>query len=83
MGKANKHTSIRLRDMNPTGALAYCANITSTEWSRLESGDTLDLWTVFRAYILNGYQDTDIRVPSRISDVWERCKDIIDREAGK
>ena len=81
MRKAN--TPIRLRDMNPTRALAYCANITSVEWSRLESGDTIELWTVFRTFILNGYQATDIQVPSRISDVWNRCKDIIDREAVK
>lgn len=81
MRKAN--TPIRLRDMNPTRALAYCANITSTEWSRMESGDTIDLWTVFRSYILNGYDDTNIGVPGRISAVWGRCKVIIDKEAGK
>ena len=81
MRKAN--TPIRLRDMNPTRALAYCANITSIEWSRMESGDTLDLWAVFRSYILNGYDDTNIGVPGRISAVWGRCKTIIDKEAGK
>ena len=81
MRKAN--TQYRLREMNPTRALAYCANITSTEWSRMESGDTLDLWTVFRSYILNGYQDSDIPIPARISDVWTRCKHIIDKEAGR
>lgn len=81
MRKAN--TPIRLRDMNPTMALAYCANITSTEWSRMESGDTIDLWTVFRSYILNGYDDTNIDIPVRISAVWGRCKGIIDKEAGK
>ena len=81
MGKAN--STIRLREMNPTRALAYCDNITSNEWTRLESGDTIDLWKVFRTYILNGYKDTEILVPSRISDVWDRCKVIIDKEAGK
>ena len=81
MRKAN--TPIRLRDMNPNKALAYCANITSNEWTRLADGDTIDLWKVFKKYILNGYQATDIQVPSRISDVWNRCKDIIDREAVK
>ena len=81
MRKAN--TPIRLRDMNPTRALAYCANITSEEWKKMESGDTIDLWTVFRSYILNGYDDADIGVPGRISAVWGRCKAIIDKEAGK
>ncbi len=81
MRKAN--TPIRLRDMNPTRALAYCANITSEEWKKMESGDTIDLWTVFRSYILNGYDDTNIGVPGRISAVWGRCKAIIDKEAGK
>lgn len=74
-------TGNKLRDMNPTRALAYCANITSREWSTLESGETLELWTVFRSYILNGYDDTHIGVPDRISAVWGRCKDIIDKEA--
>ena len=50
---------IRLRDMNPTRALAYCANLTSGIWSKMESGDVLELWTVFRAYILNGYKYID------------------------
>lgn len=81
MRKAN--TPIRLLDMNPTMALAYCANITSEEWKKMESGDTIDLWTVFRSYILNGYDDTNIGVPDRISAVWGRCKAIIDKEAGK
>lgn len=72
----------KLRGMNPTRALAYCANLTAREWSTLESGETLDLWTVFRSYILNGYKDDHIGVPERIADVWGRCKTIIDREAG-
>lgn len=73
----------RLRDMNPTRALAYCANITANEWSVLESKEALALWTVFRSYILNGFQDTDTPIPERIVAVWGRCKELIDREAGK
>lgn len=73
----------RLRDMTPTKALAYCANITANEWSVLESKEALALWTVFRAYILNGFQDTGTPVPERIVAVWGRCKDLIDREARK
>lgn len=75
-------TTNKLRAMNPTRALAYCANLTAQEWGILESGDTLDLWTVFRSYILNGYDDTHIGVPDRIAAVWGRCKAIIDKEAG-
>lgn len=71
-----------LRDMNPTRALAYCSTITATEWSTLDEDSTLDLWTVFRSYILNGYNDEHIGIPERIADVWGRCKNIIDREAG-
>ena len=69
-----------LTKMNPTMAMAYCANLTSSEWSVLESGDAIELWAVFRAYILNGYKDTGQPVPARIADVWGRCKAIIDRE---
>lgn len=75
-------TTNKLRAMNPTRALAYCANLTAREWSTLESGETLDLWTVFRSYILNGYKDDHIGIPERIADVWGRCKSIIDKEAG-
>ena len=74
---------MKLREMHPTRALAYCANLTSREWSTLESGDAIDLWKVFRSYILNGYKDDHIGIPGRIVEVWERCKTIIDREAGK
>lgn len=74
-------TPNKLREMNPTRALAYCANLTSREWTILESGETIELWTVFRSYILNGYDDTHIGVPDRISAVWGRCKAIIDKEA--
>lgn len=72
----------KLRAMNPTRALAYCANLTRPEWATLESGETIELWTVFRSYILNGYDDTHIGVPERIVAVWGRCKTIIDKEAG-
>lgn len=71
----------RLRDMNPTRAMAYCANLTSRTWSKMESGDVLELWTVFRAYILNGYKSIDIPIPDRIRPAWEMCKYIIDMEA--
>lgn len=71
-----------LRDMSPTRALAYCANLTAREWSTLDDDLTLDLWTVFRSYILNGYNADHIGVPARVADVWDRCKTIIDREAG-
>ena len=74
---------MKLREMHPTRALAYCANLTAREWSTLESGETLELWTVFRSYILNGYKDQHIGIPERIADVWGRCKTIIDREAGQ
>lgn len=72
---------IRLRDMNPTRALAYCANLTSRIWSKMESGDVLALWTVFRSYIINGFQYIDVPIPDRIVHAWDKCKFIIDMEA--
>lgn len=73
----------RLRDMNPTVALAHCADITWKEWSLMESKDVIDLWIVFRSYIHDGYRESDIQVSPKISDVWLRCKAIIDMEAEK
>ena len=72
----------KLRGMNPNRALSYCAHITAPEWSTLDDDGTIELWKVFRSYILNGYDDTHIGVPERVADVWGRCKTIIDREAG-
>ena len=43
----------------------------------------MELWAVFRAYILNGYNETETPVPARIGEVWNRCKLLIDREARK
>jgi len=79
--RTREKTPARLREMNPTRALAYCANITSAYWSRLESDTVLDLWRVFRAYILNGYRDTGVEVPAGVVDIWHDCKPIIDEKA--
>lgn len=65
--------------MTPTMAISYCAHITAREWAPLDNDQTLDLWTVFRSYVLNGYDDAHIGVPARISAVWGRCKAIIDK----
>lgn len=72
----------RLRNMNPARALKYCAELSAREWSTLEGNDTTKLWAVLRAYIANGYDDTNLTVPGHIEAVWSRCKVIIDREAG-
>ena len=71
-----------LRDMTPTDALVYCANLTLRIWSKMESGDVLELWTMFQAYILNGFRDTGTPVPDRLVSAWDICKYIIDKEAG-
>lgn len=73
----------RLRDMDQERALARCATITADVWGTLDDGDTIELWRVFRGYILNGYKDTGATVPPRIADVWGRCKTIIDGEVAK
>lgn len=71
----------RLRDMNQGRAVAYCANLTRSEWFGIGDDMIVELWRVFRAYILNGYRDTGLNVPTGIREIWERCKPIIDREA--
>ena len=70
--------------MNPERALAYCANLTMSEWSGMDNEKIIELWRVFRAYINNDYQDlcTQI-VPAGILEVWNRCKPLIDGEAQK
>lgn len=69
--------------MNQERALAYCANLTIAEWSRMDNDNIIELWRVFRSYILNGFQESNTPVPAGIRDVWTRCKLIIDGEASK
>ncbi len=69
--------------MDPERALAVCANITVAEWSRMDNDHAVELWKVFRAYILSGFQGTDIPVPAGVRDSWERCKILIDAEVQK
>lgn len=83
MKRVGNNTPTRLRDLNRDFALARCIGITQPIWSDLDYKTVHELWEVFNSYILNGYQDTDIQVPSRISDVWLRCKKKIDKEARK
>ena len=72
-----------LRGLTHERALAHCATITAGEWATLDESATLELWTVFRDYILNDYVDTGHPVPARVADVWGRCKAIIDGEVAK
>ena len=85
VGRIIRHKSKApgIRGMNPNCALAHCVKITSAEWLRLEVFDAIDLWKVFREYILNDFQDAGILIPPQFADVWERCKAIIDQEAGR
>ena len=82
VGRIMKHKTkmLGIRGMKPNRALARCAKITSAEWLGLEVFDTIDLWKVFREYILNDYQDANILILPQLVDVWERCKVIIDKE---
>lgn len=70
----------RLREMNSERALARCVSITVGEWSVLDDSAIIELWEVFRTYILTGYEDNVQPVPATIVDVWEQCRNIIDRE---
>lgn len=62
----------------------HFTQITEKELGVLSSVDQLELIkTAFLPYILNGYQDTDFQVPSKFTDVWARCKAIIEKEVRK
>lgn len=76
-------TTSRLREMDPEMALAHCANLTKTIWSRADDDSVLDLWSVFKSYILNGYKDDGRPIPARVADLWNRCKTMIDKEVAK
>ena len=71
-----------LRDMTPQRAVARCVEITTPVWSNLDEDSGEQLFNIMRAYILNGYKDTGEPVTAHIADAWDRCKQIIDREAG-
>lgn len=75
--------TIRLRDMNPEQALAYCTNRTTPVWCNAGLGqdEVIELWRIFRDYITHNYQETSIPIPARLKDIWESCKNIIDKES--
>lgn len=57
--------------------------ITGKELAVLSSSDQLELIkTAFLPYILNGYSDEGITIPPEYSQVWARCKAIIEKEVG-
>ena len=72
-----------IRGMNLYRALAYCAKLTSAVWSKMDVMDTLDLWKVFKAYILNDFQDAGLMIPPRCVDAWGQCKVLIEKEDGR
>ena len=58
--------------------------ITKNELGILSISDQLDLIkTAFLPYILNGYSDEGITIPPEYSEVWARCKVMIEKEAGR
>lgn len=64
--------------------LKHITKLTESELAVLSVSDQVDLIkSVYLPYILNGYQDTDFKVPDRFTDVWMRCKAIIEKEARK
>ena len=63
-------------------AVARCSIITTHEWKSLDLDSQVDLLNTMREYIMSGFSDIGVPVPAHIADVWERCKVIIDREAG-
>lgn len=73
----------QLRYMNPERALAHCTNITTPVWSNAGLGHdgVIELWRIFRDYIANNYEETSIPIPATIKDVWESCKNLIDKES--
>ena len=81
MKQVGKTEPAKLRDMTPEYALARCIGITQPIWSNLDYTAIHELWDLLNSYIINGYQDTGIQVPARLSDVWSRCKKKVDKEA--
>ena len=73
----------RLRDMTIQHAVARCSVLTTHEWTSLDLNSQADLLDIMREYIMSRYTNIDHPVPANIADVWERCKLIIDREAGR
>ena len=63
--------------MRPTRALAFLCNLTADEWNKLEINDTMALWTKFRDYVMNNFQD--IESNARVEAAWKRCKAIIEQ----
>ena len=75
--RGNRYRSIDI-------VLNHITKLTESELAVLSVSDQVDLIkSVYLPYILNGYQDTDFQVPSRFTDLWARCKAIIEKEAGK
>ena len=72
-----------IRGMNLYRALSHCAKLTSAVWSQMEVLDTLELWKVIKAYILNDFQDAGLMIPPRFVDAWAQCKVLIEKEVGR
>lgn len=63
--------------------VTHFTQITGKELGVLSTSDQLELIkTAFLPYILNGYSDEGITIPPEYSQVWARCKDIIEKEVG-
>lgn len=63
--------------------VTHLIQITGKELGVLSASDQLELIkTAFLPYILNGYSDEGITIPPECSQVWARCKAIIEREVG-
>lgn len=72
----------RLRDLTPTEALRFCTEATWQYWKPLEGEEALALFAIFRAYIMNCYDDAGLNVPAgRVAEAWQRCKTVIDNQA--
>lgn len=75
--RGNRYRSIDI-------VLNHFTKLTESEMEVLSVSDQVDLIKlVYLPYILNGYQDTDFQVPSKFTDVWARCKAIIEKEVRK
>lgn len=83
MGKKND-ISCGFGGVSVNVILIRFTQITKSELGILSTSDQLDLIkTAFLPYILNGYSDEGITIPPEYSEVWARCKALIEKETGK
>jgi len=69
--------------MSPSEILLSFIGYTRQYLRALESAELVEMLALFRAYILNGYEDEGLEVPAKLSPAWERCRARLRRCIGR